>query len=325
MKITEELLRKYSLGACDQEEKEFVEKWLDLQEPDTIKDSITDDDFEIEEEKVWNKLSEVALELDRSPVQKQRKATTTLRHTWVRYAAAAMIIFTAGVSIYYPLYHNPQEQIAYLDHYRNIETQRGQKRTVHLPDGSTVRMNYETEIRVPEKFGGDERVVYLRGHAYFDVARNEEKPFIIYTEDTKTQVLGTSFEINTKNEATEIIVTSGKVAFSEKDQEDNRVTLILNDRAFLTADKRISTEEVDALSRTAWKDNRLVFDGRTLREIIGVIEPWFDINISVKKVEMLDTVFTIASDNPSLEIFMQQLSFAGEFEFKIEGQEVTIF
>mgnify|MGYP001796805260 CR=1 FL=1 len=327
MEITKELLERYEQGLCTREEKEAVKAWFEtVEDPTPLDKKMLDDN--VDRSRVWSELSQAVPQLENEKSGRDTRLLS-LPGKMARYAAAAVLVFTVGFFTYEYLSsdaHKSVGKLAYFEDFQAIQTQRGEKRTVTLPDGSTIRMNYETEIRVPLRFEGDERIVYLTGHAHFDIVRNPEKPFIIYTEDAKTQVLGTSFDINTHRvEETEIIVTSGKVAFSERSKEDNRVTLILNDRAVLTADRRIITGEVDALSRTAWKDNRLVFDGKTLQEIIEVLEPWFDINISVKKPEILDTIFTIATDNPSLEIFMQQLSFAGEFEFKIEDKEVTIF
>ncbi|MEM7107939.1 MAG: FecR domain-containing protein, partial [Bacteroidota bacterium] len=179
---------------------------------------------------------------------------------------------------------------------------------------------------VPEQFEGNERVVYLTGHAHFNVARDIERPFIIYTEDSKTEVLGTSFDINTKSAGeTEIIVTSGKVAFLQKGKERNRVTLTVNDQAVLDADKRITTQEVDALTLTAWKDNRLVFEGKTLKEVIEVLEPWYDVNIAVEDPSYLEVAFSLSGDNPTLEAFLKELCFAGRFSYRIEGKQVTLY
>lgn len=325
MKITEELLRKHSLGICTEEEKTAVEKWLGSSEEETIALRTTKD-LDVNEEKAWERIAQNAPELgDRWSLEKAKNVI--LFNHLTRYAAAAVVLLTIGFFSYHSLSDNftadGTEQSLAL---KTINTQRGEKRTVILSDGSTIRMNYQTEIRVPEKFEGSERVVYLTGHAHFDVARDTERPFIIYTKDSKTQVLGTSFEINTKEEgATEIIVTSGKVAFSEKDKVNNLVTLTLNDRAVLGADRIIKTDEVDAQRLTAWRENKLLFDGETLAEIIEVLEPWYDIEIMVESEELLKEDFILSLDNPPLSSVLEDLSFASGLEYKIKGKQVIIF
>ena len=318
MKITPELLEKYDAGKCTVEEKIAVEQWLNSTEKEDTRYSPSL--IQKLKESIWGSLSE--------NIGDGRTTTTRLHIRMMRYAAAAIILFTVGFLAYNYARKESQSPVSGLVNFENlktIETRRGEKRTVTLSDGSTIRMNYETEIRVPERFEGGERVAYLTGHAHFDVARDTERPFIIYTKDSKTQVLGTSFDINTKVEGdTEIIVTSGKVTFAEKGHLDNQVTLIVNDRAVLNSDKNIETTEVDALELTAWKDNRLVLDDKTLKEIIEVLEPWYDVRISVENKKLLTESFNLNLNNPSLKGVLDRLGFMGDFDYQIDGKKVVI-
>lgn len=318
MKVTPELLKKYAEGKCTEAEKEFIENWL----PGDV-----DITSEFSEEKVKHATAQMWQQITADIDDNPTSVTIPLYKRVMRYAAAVIILFTIGFFTHnYLTAPVAQGDLAYFEDYSSIHTQRGQKRTVTLSDGSTIRMNYETEIKAPEKFEGAERVVYLTGQAHFDVARDTERPFIIYTEDSKTQVLGTSFDINTRKEGeTEIIVTSGKVAFSEKDKAKSLVTLILNDRAVLDADSKITTEKVNALALTAWKDNKLVTNYQNLEQLIEVLEPWYDVQIKVKDPDKLKRVFKFSYDNPSLDFIIDELSFMGEFEYTIEGKFVTIY
>ena len=317
MKITPELLKKYDEGKCTAEEKMAVEHWIGSTEKENTHYSPSL--IQKLKESTWTSLSE--------NFDDGNSAMIPLHIRVMRYAAAAIILFAVGFFIYQSLADHPfgtgrTEQSLAL---KTINTQRGEKRTVTLSDGSTIRMNYETEIRVPGKFEEDKRVVYLTGHAHFDVARNPEKPFIIYTKYTRTEVLGTSFDINTKDEnETEVIVTSGKVAFSDKARKDNLVMLKANDRAVLNPGKTIATNEANALKLTAWKDNRLVFDDETLQEIIEVLEPWYDVQISVKDQKLLTESFNLSLDNPSLKGVLDRLGFMASFKYKIDGKKVII-
>lgn len=325
MEITEALLKKYHQGHCSADEKGAVEEWLENTDGAQLEQNpFAEKKFDDKKELIWAKMSQQAPGLN-DPIMHQARSSFYRRV--IGYAAMFLLISAATFSVYYvSITDNLFNSKEVSEGYQTVKTQRGEKRTVTLSDGSTIRMNYETEIKAPEKFEGNQRVVYLTGHAHFDVARDTERPFIIYTEDSKTQVLGTSFDINTKEEgATEIIVTSGKVAFSEKDKASNLVTLKLNDRAVLGADKKIATDEVDALSMTAWKDNRLVFNGETLKEVIKVLEPWYDVTILVQDSDLLTKDFKWSGDNPPLETVIRELSFAGQFEYRIKEKTVSIF
>lgn len=317
MKITPELLKKYAADECSEKERLQVQKWLNNNED--LSTSLPKQKIVEEQKLVWQQITG-NMEADQST------STVPLYKSVARYAAAAIILFTIGFFSYQNLPYNFKDGSSESLALKTINTQRGEKRTVTLPDGSTIRMNYETEIRIPEQFEGNERIVYLTGHAHFDVTRDTQRPFIIYTEDSKTQVLGTSFDINTKSEGeTEIIVTSGKVAFSEKEQEENLVTLTVNDRAILNANRSIATDKVDAFKLTAWKDNRLVFNGETLQEVIQVLEPWYNVSISVEDPDLLGQDFKYEKDNPTLKVVLDKLAFMGRFEYRLEGDSLIIY
>ena len=315
MQISQELLRRYLNNQCTSEEKEQVEKWL--KEEKNNPSALSEKQMIKMEANIWENIKPIVSPNEVTPVTPLYKRT-------IRYAATVLILFTITLSVYYT--YDPSETTPTAEVYQTVQTKRGEKRTVTLSDGSAIRMNYETEIKAPERFESDQRVVYLKGHAHFDVARDPDRPFIVYTENTKTQVLGTSFDINTKTAGeTEIIVTSGKVAFSEKDRLANLVTLTENDRAVFNVGKSISTNEVNAQRLTAWRENRLVFDGQTLEKIIAVLEPWYDVKISVQDPNLLNRSFTLAGDNPPLETFLRELCFAGRFQYRMEGNEIILY
>ncbi|MEM0939822.1 MAG: FecR domain-containing protein [Bacteroidota bacterium] len=317
MKITPELLKKYAADECSEKERLQVQKWLNNNED--LSTSLPKQKIVEEQKLVWQQIAG-------NMAADQSTSTVPLYKSVAKYAAAAIILFTIGFFSYQNLPYNFRDGSSESLALKTINTQRGEKRTVTLPDGSTIRMNYETEIRIPEQFEGNERIVYLTGHAHFEVTRDTQRPFIIYTEDSKTQVLGTSFDINTKSEGeTEIIVTSGKVAFSEKEQEENLVTLTVNDRAILNANRSIATDKVDAFKLTAWKDNRLVFNGETLQEVIQVLEPWYNVSISVEDPDLLSQDFKYEKDNPTLKVVLDKLAFMGRFEYRLEGDSLIIY
>lgn len=315
MQISQELLERYLNNQCTREEKEQVEKWL--KEEKSNPSDLSEEQMTKMEANIWENIKPTVSPNEGTPI-------TPLYKRAIRYAAIVLVFFTITFSVYYS--YDPSESTQVAEVYQTVQTKRGEKRTVTLSDGSTIRMNYETELKAPERFEGDQRVVYLEGHAHFDIVRNPDRPFIIYTADTKTEVLGTSFAINTKTAGeTEVIVTSGKVAFSEKELSENLVTLTVNDRAVLNTGKNITTSKVNAQRLTAWSDNQLVFDGQTLEEIIAILEPWYDVTISVKDPELLHKSFSLAGDNPPLETFLRELCFAGRFQYEMEGNEIILY
>ena len=76
---------------------------------------------------------------------------------------------------------------------------------------------------------------------------------------------------------------------------------------------------------TAWKDNRLVFEDQTLSEIVEVLEPWYDVSISVTIPSLLKERFTFSYKNPSLEMIVDRMSLMIDFDYLIEGKEIIIY
>ena len=126
----------------------------------------------------------------------------------------------------------PAADLSYNDHLKNyphaslLEYKTPDNVDVfNLPDGSTVYLNKDSKLTYPNKFEGDERVVILEGECFFDVKKNPDKPFIIFSGNTKTEVLGTTFNLRAypEQENVEVMVLTGRVKFSRiTDETENK-------------------------------------------------------------------------------------------------------
>ena len=97
---------------------------------------------------------------------------------------------------------------------------------VFLPDKSLVYLNKNSTLIYDERFNEDERIVYLKGESFFKISHNPDKPFIVYTDYSKTKVLGTTFNINADKEITEVSVFSGTVGFSKLGDSDEKMEIL---------------------------------------------------------------------------------------------------
>ena len=315
--ITPELLERYYSNSCTEEEREIVEMWLASEEGESPN----------EEKYLAESWQKIAAKTQSKDKQVTVNKPSVLRN-WIGIAASIILLIFGGIYSYNTFLGRTQSENELSGiSYRNVSTARGQKRVLHLPDGSNITLNSESEIKLPEKFPDTARVVHLTGHAYFDIARDLKRPFIVYTDHSKTRVLGTSFDIKTFPDSgrTEIVVASGKVEFSQKYQEQNRVRLTVNDRAILLPDEKIEVSEVYAGNFIAWKDNRLLFENAPLEEIVKVLEQWYDIEIIVNNPALLERTYTFSYDNPPLKTLMKSMSFVAKFKYSIEGKQVTIY
>ncbi len=177
--------------------------------------------------------------------------------------------------------------------YNEVSVPKGGEYQLMLSDGTLVYLNSMTRIRYPVKFSGDTRDVELEGEAYFEVTRNEEKPFIVRTACYDVTVLGTQFNITAygDEELTSTTLVQGAVAISGKGvtgakrlRVDERFVL---DRA--TGKERV--EKVDVSYYTAWKDGKFRFRDVRLEEIMRVVERWYDVTVEYDGDEVKDFRF----------------------------------
>lgn len=209
------------------------------------------------------------------------------------------------------------------------EVQAGQKLTVNLPDGSTVKLNSGSYIRYSSAFDAKERLVELSGEAFFDVERDESRPFIIISSDVRTKVLGTSFNVQAYPEKEiSITVASGKVEVLNLNDPSINSTLTRNQRAVFNRDDGAFqvTENIKLDKYLRWKDGIIILDGETMTETVAILNKWYGVNILLDSDNFIGCRIYGTYDNESLENVLQGLEFSlTNFEYeKLNGNEYRI-
>lgn len=173
---------------------------------------------------------------------------------------------------------------------------RGESFKVVLCDGTEVWLNANTNFVYPTVFIGNERVVSLEGEAYFKVAKDNKRPFIVKTKSTQTRVLGTEFNIRSYSpEDTHIVLVNGKVEVSNtKGGAYSR--LYPGEDAHLQPDGNFILTEVDLDSYVYWKDGYFYFDDITLKDIMQNLGRWYNVNIEFRNQEAMNYKMHFVSD-----------------------------
>lgn len=181
-------------------------------------------------------------------------------------------------------------------HTHTLTVPRGETFKITLCDGTEVWLNANTHFVYPTAFIGKERIVTLKGEAYFKVAKDTEHPFIVKTPHVQTRVLGTEFNIRSYSpEDTHIVLISGKVEVSNT--KDNAYTpLIPGEDAHLQPDGRFIMTEVDLDSYIYWKDGFFYFDDITLKDIMENIGRWYNVNIEFRNPDAMKYKMHFVSD-----------------------------
>lgn len=263
----------------------------------------------------------------------------------------------ATVTIIFFFYYNNRSFIINADAKQHtakntVTTRKGSKSNIQLPDGTMVWLNADSKLTYDENFRGDYRKVYLQGEAYFDVVRDEQRPFIIHTKTLDIRVLGTVFNVKAydaeANIETSLIKGSVEVTLHNNPEKKiilkpDEKLLVNNEHFELTTsgknDKRkgvsnninivvgkIHYEKKDSMALEAlWVRNKLVFDAESLEEVMRKIERWYNVRVLIGVDESMKlTQYSAIFDNENLHQVMEALKITGSFTYSINKDVVTI-
>lgn len=229
-----------------------------------------------------------------------------------RVAAIAAIAVFAALGTYYVTSNNGSD-LAQMDaHFYTDKTE------ISLIDGSFVSLNSHTELAFPEVFTGNERTVSLQGEAFFDIARDTSKPFIVETKNAIIRVLGTSFNVNSLNERTKVSVVTGRVSVQSKLEPDKVLNLEAGDE-LLIDENSFSLSKVSNQNHLAWKTGVFSFNQSPLNEVVEILNTYYTEELSLKKGTddcLLSANFDRAELNEIIEVI--RLTCNTEVEIKIK-------
>ena len=179
--------------------------------------------------------------------------------------------------------------------YNKLVVPRGGEFQVRLADGTKVWLNSDSHLKYPEYFEGKCREVFLEGEAYFEVAKDAGKPFMVYAGDQKVTVLGTCFGITSYPDENIQMTTlvSGKVKVEFPHQNEN--IYFLQPGFQIAYDARLQKVEhslVDVDEFIAWKNGKYIFHKNRLEVILKTLSRWYDFNVFYQTSEVKDILFS---------------------------------
>jgi len=193
-----------------------------------------------------------------------------------------------------------------------------------LEDGSQVTLNANTILSYPEHFEENERRVELKGEAFFEIERNEEKPFIIdLPEASYVKVLGTSFNIkaNETDSIVTVFVKTGKVEFGTSTSE--KIILEAGEKGMLNRNTGVLTaleNKTIGFKETYWIDQQVFFDHVNLNEVVDILNDIFEEEIILGCEEYEDSVIVTSHKEESLESILEVV--ASVHALSVEKEEI---
>ncbi len=269
-----EKLAKYFSGESTQDEIDYINSWRN--------ESIDNSKQFFEAKNIW-----ISMQANPAPntavlediLRKPEGKNVAVRFSWIKYAAAAVVVIGLAFAINLSLGVNQNEG------------------SQLLSDGSEITLHGESTIQ-SVNITDEVREVRLSGKAYFNIKRDETRPFIITTDNARIEVLGTSFVIDATTEKTEVCVESGLVALIKPGEKGNTdLSVKLTEGEMGTVKKRgkgIIKQNNTNVNYLAWKTKTLVFERAQMSNVEAVLEDVYGIDIefeneALKKCNLTST------------------------------------
>lgn len=244
---------------------------------------------------------------------------------WMK-VAAAIAMLTAISFVFYDNFRTDEPLTTF--EVINKENPKGQKSTIYLNDGSKIILNANSSISYRKPFRKDKREITLEGEAFFEVAKDENRPFTVKSGNIATTALGTSFNIKAYPEGQQVKVSlaTGKVRIDEVSNNANNNTHLLEPGQELTYSpiSGYTKTPFDNDEVLAWVHGVIHFKNADAEAVITKLESWYGVDIDTANESTRTWNITARFDNESLENVLQSLSYSEKFEYTINEKNILI-
>lgn len=319
-----ELLDRFFKGLTNETEEKALREWIVL--PGSKE--VCFDHYQREWEQASNTMnadiqarmfSEIVEKVDalekQGPVKRKYKLTS-----WLRYAAAVCVVCMVGLGTYYFTRSNMLSGEEFI-----VFAERGQKANIELPDGTVVWLNSDTKLSYKNSYNSKDRTLVLSGEAFFDVAKNKEKPFVVIANDVDIEALGTQFNVKAYKDENQITTTLVEGAVRLKDDKQS-IVLNPNEQVIYARNtSRFSSKvKIDSERTVPWRNNELTFNGENLGEIALTLERIYNLHIDFADEKLKKYTFSGHIRNNSLSNVLDLLTYAVPIAYVSNGDTIKI-
>ena len=213
------------------------------------------------------------------------------------------------------------------EQFNELITPRAGEYQVTLSDGTVVWLNADSYLRYPVAFNHEKREVHLTGEAYFEVAKDAERPFYVVANGVWVKVYGTEFNVNThRREVVQTTLVSGRVGVRVGAEGEETILSPNQMLEYNTRTGKVDVQDVDAYNYVAWKSGEFMFDNERLEDIMRQLQLWYDIEVLYMSEELKDERFT-GNVTRFVEIanVLNILERTGGVTFSVKGRSVTLY
>jgi ferric-dicitrate binding protein FerR (iron transport regulator) len=272
-----QILRKYLIGMASEEETNAVDRWYQSFENEAPV-SLTEHDREAARQEIWEKIAPAIIP--------QRK--TRVIPLWLRAASWAAVV--AGIIISLFLLIKPAKHAG--PAYTTVTTKNGQRSVVTIQDGTRLTLNAGTTLHVYDDFSTERRVDLVDGEVFFEVHRDEHRPFSIHSNGLTISVLGTSFDVSayTGLKMISVGVVSGKVSVK---RDTTTLDVLTKTRQLnYNTETHTYTTGITSASLLAWREGRVELNDLSFAEMAVVMKKNFGIDVGTHDSRIEQTKYT---------------------------------
>jgi len=328
--INKSVLIRFITGNTTEKEAELAGKWINVSDENRKEFEALKDTWEIagaeeEAEKIdvesaWNNVKGRLASSDHSIAEEHtiRTHQKSIYYYLIRIAAVLLIGFAA----WYLLRGESALQKAVTENNR-LE--------VVLPDGSQVFLNSNTELQYPEVFSSGKREVELLGEAYFTVAEDQSRPFIIKARNARIEVVGTAFNVRaTKHQTVEVIVNEGKVLVYYVDGLNEGITvdstiILPGEKGTLEEKENSITKEINTnINFLSWKTGIYQFNETRLKDVVALLSDNFQVEIVLTNSVLYDCRLTSRFENQPVDLIIEVISLTFGLERNKDGNVISL-
>ncbi len=301
----EELLAKYFSEEADKDERSLVESWRSQSKENA-------ESF-FEAKLLWLESSEpvapnagILASILESDSEKKGLQFLLLNYNWPKYAAAAVLVLALGL-----LFVLNQESSTFS--------------TTTLADGSEIALHGDAQLEIVAVNDHIREVKLVSGKAYFDIERDESRPFIIRTENATVKVLGTSFLVEAETTGTEVCVESGMVELRKADDESLAVNLEKGDMGHVSiGNKGIIKKPNENLNYLAWKTKVLTFKNSEMSEVKKVLEEVYGIEVILENANLSNCKLTAKINKKKAKDAIEIIARTFNISYDMKDRVVTL-
>ena len=336
MTIEEKILR-YLQNDCTTDESEEVIRYLnDLDNDSEIRKKLfslwLNNNFQLKSEELnfedlLEKVHGRIVELPDNELANRFNKFVSISGKWLSRVAAILFLPLLLVTIW-SFHHSNSRLKSSPVTWVELTTPTGAKTNFELPDGSHIWLNDGSKIKYPSQFEGNQREVKLEeGEAFFSIAKDESKPFIVSNRNASVKVTGTTFNIRAypEDELFEATLNTGKIELEiHQSTVAGRQKLLMKPGEQIsvhTITGKIENKMVDANAFNAWINGKLLFRDTPFDEAIRKLDRWYNADIQLITPELKNILITATFKEEKLSQALELLSFATPIKYKISERK----